>query len=38
MVSFMQWSIGEVSGHAEADPEIADDAPMPRWSWEGLQA
>jgi hemoglobin len=37
MVGYMQWSIGEVSGRAESDPGVADDAPMPHWSWDGLQ-
>jgi hemoglobin len=37
MRAYMQWSIVEVSGHAESDTEVPDDAPMPRWSWDGLQ-
>ena len=37
MRGYMQWAIGEVSGRPEPDPGIADDTPMPRWSWDGLQ-
>jgi hemoglobin len=34
---YMRWAVVEVSGHVEADPDIPDDAPMPRWSWDGPQ-
>jgi hemoglobin len=37
MRAYLEWSIGEVSGRAEADGDVPDGAPMPRWSWDGLQ-
>jgi hemoglobin len=37
MRGYMQWAIGDVSGHAEPHVDIPDDAPVPRWSWDGLQ-
>lgn len=37
MRDFMVWAIGEVSGRADGD-DVADDAPMPRWTWDGLAA
>jgi hemoglobin len=37
MHDYMQWAIGEVSGRPDTDAEIPDDAPMPHWSWDGLQ-
>ena len=37
MQGYMQWAIGEISGRAESADAIPADAPMPRWSWDGLQ-
>ena len=37
MISYLRWTIGEVSGRAEADPPPPADTPMPTWSWDGLQ-
>ena len=37
MRDYMQWAISEISGRAESDGDVPADAPMPQWSWSGLQ-
>jgi len=33
--AYMVWAVAEVLEHGEGDAGIVDDAPMPRWSWDG---
>jgi hemoglobin len=37
MHDYMQWAVGDVSGRNDSDPTVPHDAPMPSWSWDGLQ-
>jgi hemoglobin len=35
--AYMQWAVGEMNSHPSSDDAIPTDAPMPKWSWDGLQ-
>jgi hemoglobin len=38
MRAYMVWAIGEISGREDdASPAVAEEAPVSRWSWDGLQ-
>ena len=34
--AYMEWATADVESYAPPGSEVADDLPMPRWSWEGL--
>jgi hemoglobin len=34
--AYMTWAVGEVLSHGDGDAGIAEDLPMPRWTWDGL--
>jgi hemoglobin len=38
MRGYLAWAIQDVSGRPEPATEVPADLPMPRWSWDGLQA
>jgi hemoglobin len=38
MRDYMRWATREVSGRDDAEPALTPGTPMPRWSWDGLQA
>ncbi|HEX6197725.1 MAG TPA: group II truncated hemoglobin [Jiangellaceae bacterium] len=39
MRAYMEWAVSEILSYGLADPDqVQDGHPMPRWSWEGLQA
>jgi hemoglobin len=35
--AYMQWAVGEMISYPSSDDVIPTDAPMPKWSWDGLQ-
>lgn len=37
MAAYQRWAIGAVSGRDTAAGDVPDDAPLPRWSWDGLE-
>lgn len=36
--SYMQWAVGQVMSYSPQGSEPPRDLPVPRWSWDGLQA
>ena len=37
MASYMRWAVSEVLSYSPEGSIVPDDAPMPRWSWDGLE-
>jgi hemoglobin len=37
LLAYMRWAVDEVLSYPERDATIPANAPMPRWSWTGLQ-
>jgi hemoglobin len=37
MVAYMRWAVDEVLTYGPPDAVVPTAAPMPRWSWDGLQ-
>ena len=35
--AYMEWAVGEMISYPNSDDVVPADAPMPRWSWDGLQ-
>ncbi|NUR69363.1 MAG: oxidoreductase [Hamadaea sp.] len=38
MAAYMRWAVDEVMGYMACEAKPPTAAPMPRWSWDGLQA
>ena len=36
--SYMEWAVADVLAYGPKDAIVPNDAPMPRWSWDGPQA
>jgi hemoglobin len=36
--AYMEWAVAEVLLYPDSDADVPAAAPMPRWSWDGLQA
>jgi hemoglobin len=37
MRSYMEWAVGDMTGHPDGDADVPDEVLMPHWSWDGLQ-
>jgi hemoglobin len=35
--AYLEWAIDEISGRPDSAPQVPAGAPVPRWSWDGLQ-
>jgi hemoglobin len=35
--AYMEWAVADVMSYAPPDAVVPDQAPLPRWSWDGLQ-
>lgn len=35
--AYMQWAVDDVLGYSPLDAVVPTEAPVPRWSWDGLQ-
>lgn len=38
MHAYMEWAVHEVLTYSAVDSRVPTDLPLPRWSWDGLQA
>lgn len=38
MRAYMEWAVTDVLAYSPKDAVVPQDAPMPRWSWDGLAA
>jgi hemoglobin len=35
--AYMEWAVADVLVYSPVDAEVPTGAPMPHWSWDGLQ-
>jgi hemoglobin len=38
MGAYMQWAVSDVLVYSPVGAAVPSDVPMPRWSWNGLEA
>jgi hemoglobin len=38
LAAYMRWAVNEVMSYTPGGSQVPSDLPMPRWSWDGLQA
>lgn len=36
LVAYMRWAVDRVNAHPDRDAVVPENAPMPRWGWDGL--